>query len=612
MANFIKQTFASLVGSLLGLFIFFGIGTTGLLVLLLVAATSSREVEPVVKDKSFLVFDLSTNITEGNPDSSQLFQQFISGDQQKQISLRALVDAIEKAQNDKRILGIYLDASRSTQGSSEGFATLREIRRALEKFRASGKKIIAYGTNWREKEYYLSSVANKVIVNPLGGLEINGFSSQPMFLAGAFEKYGVGVQIIRVGKFKGAVEPFILKKLSPENRTQIQALLNDLWSEWRTTVGKNRKITPQQLQQIADNEGLLLADRAKASRLVDKVAYTDEVVADLKKLTGSKKEEKSFRQIGLAKYAKTRNTSSATKRKSKNKVAVVYAEGAIVDGEGESQQIGGDRFAKIFRKIRQDKNVKAVVLRINSPGGSATASEVMQREVRLTQKIKPVVVSMGDVAASGGYWIAVDSNRIFAEPNTVTGSIGVFGSIFNIQQLANDNGITWDSVKTARYADAQGISRPKSPQELAIYQRMVNSIYDVFLNKVAKGRNIPKEKVAEIAQGRVWSGTAAKKIGLVDEIGGLDTAIAHSAKLAKLGKDWQLREYPRIGSFEERFFGMAKEEVRTIIAEQKSQELLSHPLGSELHKLKQELEMFQNMKDPRGVYARLPFSLRIE
>ena len=611
MANFIKQTFASLVGSLLGLFIFFGIGTTGLL-LLLFAATSSREVEPVVKDKSFLVFDLSTNITEGNPNSSQLFQQLISGDYQKQISLRALVDTIEKAKNDRQIIGIYLDASQGAEGEGEGFATLKEVRRALEDFRASGKKIIAYGTDWGEKEYYLSSVADTVVVNPLGGMEINGFSSQPMFLAGAFEKYGVGVQIIRVGKFKGAVEPFVLKQLSPENRTQIQALLNDLWSEWRTTVGKTRKITPQKLQQIADNQAVLLADQAKASGLVDKVAYADEVIADLKKLTGSKEQEKSFRQISLSQYTKARKTSSVTQRKSKNKVAVVYAEGAIVDGEGEGEQIGGDRFAKIFRNIRQDRNVKAVVLRINSPGGSATASEIMQREIRLTQKVKPVVISMGDIAASGGYWIAVDSNRIFAEPNTITGSIGVFGRIFNIQELANDNGITWDSVKTARYADTQTVTRPKSPQELAIYQRMVNSIYDVFLNKVAEGRNIPKAKVAEIAQGRVWSGKAAKTIGLVDEIGGLDAAIAHSAKLAKLGKDWQLKEYPRLGSFEERFFGVAREEARTAIAKQQSQELLSHPLGSELHKLKQELEMFQNMKDPRGVYARLPFNLRIE
>nr|MDJ0776014.1 signal peptide peptidase SppA [Mastigocoleus sp. MO_167.B18] len=340
--------------------------------------------------------------------------------------------------------------------------------------------------------------------------------------------------------------------------------------------------------------------------------YADEVIADLKKLTGSKKEDKSFRQISLAQYAKTRDASSPTKRRSKNKVAVVYAEGAIVDGNGENEQIGGDRFAKIFRSIRQDKNIKAVVLRINSPGGSATASEVMQREIRLTQKLKPVVVSMGDVAASGGYWIAVDSNRIFAEPNTVTGSIGVFGSIFNIQELANDNGITWDSVKTGRYADSQGVSRPRSPQELEIYQRTVNSIYDVFLNKVAKGRNLPKAKVAEIAQGRVWSGTRAKQIGLVDEIGGLDKAIAHSAKLAKLGNNWQLKEYPRLSSFEERFFGVAKEEVSAIIAQQKSQELLSHPLGGELRKLKEEIEIFENMKDPRGVYARLPFNFRIE
>ncbi|MCX7596929.1 MAG: signal peptide peptidase SppA, partial [Fischerella sp.] len=518
MQNFIKQTFASLVGSVLGLFIFFGLGSASLLLLLFAV---SRDVEPQVKDKSMLVFDLSMKITDREPSSSQLLQKTLSGDEREQMSLRAVLDCLEKARRDRRIVGIYLDATRTSQTDTASFATFKEIRQALEKFRAAGKKVVAYGMDWGEREYYLSSVADTIVLNPLGTLEINGLSLQPLFLTGALQKYGIGVQVVRVGKFKGAVEPFVLTKLSPENRQQTQKLLSDLWTEWRYAVAKNRKIPPRKLQAIADNQAFLQADQAKANGLVDKVGYFDQVVADLKQLTDSDKKEKSFKQISLNEYSKVGDELLSRKRDSKNKIAVVYAEGEIVDGPGDEEDIGGDRFARIFRRLRQDKDVKAIVLRINSPGGSATAAEVMQREVRLTREVKPVVVSMGDFAASGGYWIASDSNRIFAEPNTITGSIGVFGLLFNAQKLASNNGITWDTVKTARYADSQTLSRPKTPEELALYQRSVNKIYNIFLNKVAQGRKIPEAKVAEIAQGRVWSGTAAKQIGLVDEIGGL-------------------------------------------------------------------------------------------
>ncbi|NMG10684.1 signal peptide peptidase SppA [Brasilonema sp. UFV-L1] len=611
MRNFFKQTFASLLGSLLGLFIFCGLGTTGLLLLLFTVA-SSRDTEPVAKDESVLVFDLSTNITDGKPSADELLQEVLSGEENKRMSLRTVLETLEKARRDKRIVGIYLDASGGTESRTAGFATLKEVRQALEKCKAAGKKIVAYGVNWGEREYYLSSVADTIVVNPLGGMEINGLSSQPLFFAGALEKYGVGVQIVRVGKFKGAVEPFILKKLSPENRAQTQQLLNDVWGEWRATVGASRKINPQQLQAIADNQALLFAEQAKANRLVDKVAYFDEMIADLKQLTKSDKEDKTFRQISLKEYAGVSGKSLGVGRDSQNKIAVVYAEGEIVDGLGNASDVGGDRFAKIFRRLRQDKNIKAVVLRINSPGGSVTGSEIIQREVRLTSQQKPVVVSMGDVAASGGYWIATDSKRIFAEPNTITGSIGVFGQILNIQKVANDNGITWDSVKTARYADTQTVARPKSPEELAIYQRNVNRIYDLFLNKVAQGRNLPKQKVAEIAQGRVWSGAAAKKIGLVDEIGGLDAAVKYAAVEANLGDNWELQEYPKAGDIKERFFGQAAEEVRAVLGLDKAELKVPDPLTSEFQKLQQELAILQKMNDPQGIYARLPFSLRIE
>jgi protease-4 len=611
MTNFLKQTFASVIGSLLGLTIFSGIGTLGLFFLIVIAATT-KDTGPQVKDKSMLVFDLSMKITDSQPSSSDFLQKTLTGVNEDPITLRKVIETLEKAQRDPRIVGIYIDATKSGAASRLGYASLKEIRQALDKFRASGKKIIAYSTDWNEREYYLSSVANNIVLNPVGLMEINGLTSQPMFLAGALQKYGVGVQVVRVGKFKGAVEPFILDKLSPENRQQTQKLLDDVWGEWRTSVGKSRKIQPQKLQAIADSQPILEANTSKTKGLVDQVAYQDQVVADLKKLTASDKDDKSFQQIHLSDYAEVPGKLMGVERNSENKIAVVYAEGEIVDGKGEDGEIGGDRFAKIFNKIRQDQDVKSVVLRINSPGGSATASEIIQREIKLTRQAKPVIVSMGDVAASGGYWIASDSNRIFAEPNTITGSIGVFGVLFNGQKLAKNNGISWDTVKTAQYADNQTVSRPKSPQELALYQRSVNRIYNMFINKVAQGRKLPQQKVAEIAQGRVWSGVAAKEIGLVDEIGGLNVAIEYAAKQAKLGNDWEVEEYPRITSLEERLFGKKLQEAQGILGIEKTQLKLNNLLLAEVEKLQQEISILNKMNDPQGIYARLPFNLKID
>ncbi|MEO3706924.1 signal peptide peptidase SppA [Trichormus azollae] len=611
MTNFLKQTFASVIGSLLGLTIFSGIGTLGLFFLIVIAATT-KDTGPQVKDKSMLVFDLSMKITDSQPSSSNFLQKTLTGVNEDPITLRKVIETLEKAQRDPRIVGIYIDATKSGAASRLGYASLKEIRQALDKFRASGKKIIAYSTDWNEREYYLSSVANNIVLNPVGLMEINGLTSQPMFLAGALQKYGVGVQVVRVGKFKGAVEPFILDKLSPENRQQTQKLLDDVWGEWRTSVGKSRKIQPQKLQAIADSQPILEANTSKTKGLVDQVAYQDQVVADLKKLTASDKDDKSFQQIHLSDYAEVPGKSMGVERNSENKIAVVYAEGEIVDGKGEDGEIGGDRFAKIFNKIRQDQDVKSVVLRINSPGGSATASEIIQREIKLTRQAKPVIVSMGDVAASGGYWIASDSNRIFAEPNTITGSIGVFGVLFNGQKLAKNNGISWDTVKTAQYADNQTVSRPKSPQELALYQRSVNRIYNMFINKVAQGRKLPQQKVAEIAQGRVWSGVAAKEIGLVDEIGGLNVAIEYAAKQAKLGNDWEVEEYPRITSLEERLFGKKLQEAQGILGIEKTQLKPNNLLLAEVEKLQQEISLLNKMNDPQGIYARLPFNLKID
>ncbi len=605
MRQFIKQTFASLIGSLAGLMLFFSLGTVGLLGLIIVAA--SKDTGPQVKDKSVLIFDLSLSITDTDPTSSTsaAIEETLSGDQADTITLRTVIDSLDKATNDPRIVALYLDGSRTTTGTETGLATLKEVRQAMERFKASGKKIIAYDVDLAEKEYYLSSVADTIILNPMGSMELNGFASQPLFLTGALEKFGIGVQVIRVGKYKSAVEPLLLKKISPENRQQLQALLGDLWSEFLTTASQSRKVPVPQLQAIADSQGVLTASDARQRKLIDKVAYFDEVVAELKQLTGETREDESLRQIRLTTYADV-PAKNANNRSSNNKIAVIYADGEIVNGEGGVQQVGGDGFAKQMRQLRLDEDVKAVVLRVNSPGGSATASEIIQREVRLTRGKKPVIVSMGDVAASGGYWIATYGNRIFAEPNTVTGSIGVFGLLLNVQKLANDNGLSWDVVKTGRLADSQTISRPKTPQELAIAQRIVNQIYNQFLDKVAESRKLPKQKVAQIAQGRVWSGIDAKQLGLVDEIGGLDDAIKYAAKQANLGKDWELQEYPEVRSLEERII-----EKLTGNSHARSQEL-PDPLTQEFLKLKEDLAILQALNDPKGVYARLPFNWRLE
>ena len=601
MRQFLKQTFASLIGSLAGLILFFVLGTGGLALLLMTAVL--REDGPTVQDKSVLVFDLSTRVSDTQPPST--IATAISGEDPNTLTLRQVLDTIEKATDDQRIVALFLDGSRTAADNPTGYATLKEVRTALERFKSAGKKIIAYDVDWGEKEYYLGSVADTVVLNPMGTIVINGLSSQQTFFAGALEKYGVGVQVIRAGKYKSAVEPFTDKQFSPENRQQIRELLDDLWGEFITTAAESRKLTPEKLQAIADNKGFLLSPEARSSGLVDQVAYFDQVIADLKQLTGEGSEDESLRDIRFTTYANV-PLKSASQRSSNNKIAVVYAEGAIVTGQGGVQEVGSDRFAQQLRQLREDDAIKALVLRVNSPGGSATASEIILREVQLVAKKKPVIVSMGDVAASGGYWIATGAEQIFAEPNTITGSIGVFGLLPNIEELANKNGITWDIVTTAKLADADTITRPKTEQELAIYQQTVNQIYDQFLSKVAKSRNLPIEKVAQIAQGRVWSGLDAKQIGLVDQIGGIDAAIEFAALKAELGDDWESEKYPEHRSLEERILKRFVGEVKS----QQAQQL--DPLTAEFLQFKADLTSFQALNDPRGIYTRLPFGLRID
>lgn len=602
MRDFFKYTFATL----LGLFIFMGLSIGGLIALLIGAA--SQDTEPKVANQSVLVFDLGLDIIDAPPGSGggQALEEALSGTALETISLRSAINAIDQAAKDQRIAALYLYGNINGAGNGSGFATLKEIREALQRFKASGKKIIAYQMDWQERDYYLGSVANTITLNPFGSLEVNGLSSEATFFANALQKFGVGVQVTRVGKYKSAVEPFLLTERSPANQQQTETLLGDLWREFLTSASTDRKLTPQQLQAISDREAELEPAAALKLRLVDKLAYQDEVLTELKQITGNGAEDKAFRQVTLKDYAKVAEDRLGKDGFSRNQIAIVYAEGNIVDGQGQPGQIGGDRFAKQLRELRLDKNVKAIVLRVNSPGGSASASEVIQREVILTRKVKPVIVSMGTVAASGGYWISTYSDRIFAEPNTITGSIGVFGVLPNIQKLGNNIGITWDTVKTSRYADIRSVSRPKTPQELALIQQSVDRIYNQFISKVAESRKLNKTKVADLAQGRVWSGIRAKDLGLVDQLGGLNDAIQYAVKKANLGDQWTLTEYPKPRSLTERLFGSDKDDKVAEISTKLD------PLTTEAVKLYTELSALRALNDPRGIYVRLPYNFRID
>ena len=357
------------------------------------------------------------------------------------------------------------------------------------------------------------------------------------------------------------------------------------------------------LQTLADTQGYLDPDEAKKAGLIDRVGYFDNVVDRLRQLTGETEAAESFKQVDLETYVDRTTPSAEISSTAAQKIAVVYAEGAIVGGRGSIETVGSDRFAEEFRELRDDDSIKAIVLRVNSPGGSATASEVILREILLTKKEKPVIVSMGNVAASGGYWIAAGADRIFAEESTITGSIGVFGLLSNIQEIANEHGVTWDVVTTGKFADIGSNVRPKTEAELAIYQKSVDKTYRLFLKKVARYRNLPIKQVKDIAKGRIWSGKDAVEIGLVDRIGGLESAIAYAAETAELGDNWQLEEYPQQNRFEtelvQRLFDVRLESA-------------IDPITAELYKIRQELALLDGFNDPSGVYARLPFNFEIE
>lgn len=601
-----KNFLSSLAGTLVGLFLFsVGVVLLAAGALAALVALGGRDASAPAFDKgSYLVLNLSTNFTDA-PVELDLGPL---GGGAESVQLRTATRALRAAAKDERIAGVYLTGDLSPADFGSGYAALRELRAALEEFRGAGKPVQAYLTQATTRTYYVASAADNVALDPYGMILMPGLASQPMFFAGLFEKYGVNVQVTRVGKYKSAVETFTRRDMSPENREEVTQLLGDIWQEVLADIARTRRLEMAGIQEVVDREGLIRAQPALEAKLVDRIAYRDEIFEDLKARTGRAGSREPFRQVALAQYVKQLKDGGAEPGRmagAKGRIAIVYAEGEIVDGEGQIGEIGGSELSRTLRRLRQDSNVKAVVLRVNSPGGSASASEVIQREVRLIREVKPLIVSMGSYAASGGYWISAPADRIFAESSTITGSIGVFGLQFDVQRLASDFGVSFDTVKTGRFADALTITRAKTPEEMAVLQRMVDWIYAEFVTKVAEGRKLTAEQVEAIAQGRVWSGREALARGLVDEIGGLEAAVAHAAKRAGLGENPRVTEYPRQKEFIEALQEIIERRLPGAARSARG------PLGDLAGRLESDLRALRSFNDPAGVYARLPLSVAI-
>jgi protease-4 len=583
-----------------------GVGALAVLaVLFLIVASMASPGAHRIPARSVLVFDLTTRITDRPVDESAgALGRLLGGGGESSLQLRAATTALRQAAQDKRITALYLHGNLLTGDYSSGYGALKELREAIQDFQKSGKPVIAYMQAADNRDYYVMSAADQILLNPFGLLAFRGLAAQGTFFKGAEDKYGLEVTPIRVGKYKSAVEPYIRQDFSAENREQLGALLKTIWSDMVTNVAVARKLTPDQLQAMVDQDGLIEAGEAKTSGLVTDLAYESEAMDKLRLMTGATQPDQPIPQVSVSDYTAEARHAADRLQHGKDKIAVVYAEGVIIDGDGDpmaDNQVAGGQFSRMLRKLEQRKDVKAVVLRVNSPGGSGEASDVILNELKRLKADRPVIVSMGTVAASGGYFISMAANKIIAEPNTITGSIGVFGLSANLKKLANDHGVTFDTVKTGALADLGTISRPMTPEEQAVIQKFVDHFYDGFLERVSKGRNMPTNQVNDIAQGRVWSGADALKVGLVDEMGGLQDAIAVAAKNAGLGSNYSVIEYPEKKSVLDRVVEALQGGERP---------LAKTDLASRLTEtLMRQWRFLASFNDPSGIYARLPFEL---
>lgn len=587
MKSFFKYLLATVLGIILSsiLLFFIIIGGIG-------AMVSSQDQAVKIKPNTVLQVTLDQPILDrsnNNPFNSFDFSSFKPV---PQLGLNDILNNIKKAKSDPDIKGIYLDLS----VIPAGIATVEEIRNALIDFKESGKFILSYADTYTQPSYYLASVADKVYMNPEGLLMFVGLRSEIMFFKEALDKLGIEPQIIRHGKFKSAVEPFMYTKMSDENREQIKTYMGSIWDQMLKGISAQRNISVKKLNELADNLTLRDAQATVDNGLIDGLKYKDQVLSELASLTG-KTDEQKIEHISLAKYTKVPDK----KRKSfeKNKIAVIYASGTVMMGEGEEGTIGSDRISRAFREARKDSSIKAIVFRVNSGGGSALASEVIWREVKLAQETKPVIASLGDVAASGGYYIVAPAQKIIASPNTITGSIGVFGLLFNGKKLLNDKlGIHVSVVKTNKFSDLGTFSRSLTAQEREVIQYSIEDTYDNFISHVAEGRHMKKEEVDKIGQGRVWSGANAINIGLIDSFGGLEDAIQVAAEAANL-ENYRIVDYPKLKEPLQQFIEEFQGNVRASVLKQE--------LGSEY----KYYEALKDITNQQGIQARIPYKIEI-
>ena len=535
MKNFLLYTLATITGIIIASILLFIVTITSLGV---IVASGNKPV--TLSNNTILILKAGVPIPDkGNPNPWSGFD-FTNMSFTPTAGLNDILHNIKKAAVDKKISGILIENGLF----SSGWATTEELRNALTKFRESGKFVISYADYVLTQEaYYLSTAADKIYLNPGAMIDFKGLSGEVMFYKKALDKIGVDVQVVRHGKFKGAVEPFILDEMSKENKEQIKDYVGSIWKQVVSDISESRKIPVDQVNKLADN---LVANNTKdalQNKLIDGIMYRDALIDTLKSLSGISK-KKDLNYISMSKYNKIPDPNRVFS--SENKIAVIYAEGTIVMGKGNEKNIGGNYYAEIVRDQRLDSNIKAIVLRVNSPGGSATASDIMWRELNLAAKVKPVIVSMGNYAASGGYFISAPGTKIYASPVTVSGSIGVFGMIPNLGKLFKDKlGITTETVNTNSNSDFPSVFRPMNSLEQKVMQKNIESIYSDFVSKVSEGRKMRTGSVDSIGQGRVWSGKRAKELGLIDEMGGLEDAVKGAAELAKIDK-YSIREFPVI------------------------------------------------------------------
>jgi protease-4 len=581
-------------------------GVVGFLLLGAGALQKAAQKAPDVQPNSWLVLDLSVPITDAPArfDPAQLLTGLQNGNADQRVTLRDVLFSINHAAADNQVAGIFLTGTILPLDYASGYGTLREVRQTLQRFQQSKKPVYAFLNYPTTRAYYVASVADKVFMDPSGTLAMSGLASQRLYFSGLFKKFGIGVQASRVGKYKSFVESYLSDKMSPEDREQTEKLLSDLWKEITGAVEQSRNLSAGAVQQAVSQNALIDADSALQQKLVTELAPLSTVVDQLRAQYGDAKKDDTFRQIPLSDYLATL-VSSSQPSDNAPKIGIVYVEGEIVDGEGDRNDVGGDRYARAVRQFRLDPSVKGIVLRVNSPGGSVSASSVIRHELERAATVKPVVISFGSVAASGGYYVSSVNSHIFAEPNTITGSIGVFGLFLNFQKLANDNGITFDTVQTSPYASILSPLRPKTDAELAMIQSMIDKDYQEFLQIVAKARKLPIDQVNELAQGRVWSGTDAVRLHLVDELGGLGDAVAYVGTQTHLGNRPVLKEFPERQNINDKIREFLNGNDHLPVSR-------LDPVNQELQRLQQEFVTLRRLNDPRGIYALLPFGLRVD